>query len=125
MNIKEVVDKALTAESVPSDAATLDISAGLTACADPELLARALQNLVRNAIRHNDKVGKIIITGAKSGGEVAISVADCGTGVPRGGVAENLRRLLPPSIPRARGRPGGVGWASRSLKHALSRATAA
>lgn len=108
VDVKEVVGKALAAESVTAEGATLDIPAGLTACADPELLVRALANLIRNAILHNEKVGKIIITAMKSGGEVTVSVADCGTGVPEGELPKIFDAFYRLDSSRAR-ETGGVG----------------
>ena len=108
VNVKEAVVKALAAESVTGDSATLDIPAGLTACADPELLVRALANLIRNAIRHNENVGKIIITALKSGRDVTIGVADCGTGVPEAELPKIFDAFYRLDASRTRD-TGGVG----------------
>jgi len=115
VDIKDAVEKALAGESVSgasgaiaNEEATLDIPVGLTACADPELLIRALANLIRNAIRHNEKVGKIIITGAKRGDNVTISVADCGTGVPEEELPKIFDAFYRLDASRAR-ETGGVG----------------
>ena len=112
VNIKDAVEKALAGEAAAgtpaSDQATLDIPAGLTACADPELLIRALANLIRNAILHNEKVGKIIITGAKSGDSVTISIADCGTGIPEDELPKIFDAFYRLDVSRTRD-TGGVG----------------
>ena len=115
VDVKEVVGKALAAENVAADGATLDIPAGLTACADAELLTRALANLIRNAILHNDKVGKIIITGLKNGGEVTVSVADCGTGIPEAELPKIFDAFYRLDTSRAR-ETGGVGLGLTILK---------
>lgn len=108
VDVKAVVEKALTLEAVTAEGATLDIPAGLTACADPELLTRALANLIRNAILHNDKCGKIIITAVKNGHEAAISVADCGTGIPEAELPKIFDAFYRLDTSRAR-ETGGVG----------------
>lgn len=108
VDLHEAVGKALAGESVPDGGATLDIPAGLTACADPELLVRALANLVRNAIRHNEQFGKIIITAMKSGANVILSVADCGTGVPEAELPKIFDAFYRLDASRTRD-TGGVG----------------
>ncbi|HWB60582.1 MAG TPA: HAMP domain-containing sensor histidine kinase [Chthoniobacteraceae bacterium] len=108
VNIKEVAEKALAQESAPTESVMVDIPANLTACADPELLTRAVANLVRNAVRHNDKVGKIILTGTRNGGEVTLGVADCGTGVPEAELPKIFDAFYRLDASRAR-ETGGVG----------------
>ncbi len=88
----------------------LDIPAGLDVRADPELLGRALSNLLRNALRHG--AGSGITVRAASTDEqppqVEIIVADRGPGVP----PEELPRIFDAfyRVDSARTREtGGVG----------------
>ncbi len=60
----------------------LEIPAGLAARADPELLVRALGNLLRNAIRHGGEAGPITVRAAAQPDGVTITVSDGGPGVP-------------------------------------------
>ena len=50
--------------------------------ANPELLTRALANLLRNAIQHAATAGPITLQAERRADEIIISVADCGPGVP-------------------------------------------
>jgi PAS domain S-box-containing protein len=52
--------------------------------ADPELLARVLQNLVTNAVAHTAEGGRVELAGREEGGGVVLSVSDNGEGIPAG-----------------------------------------
>jgi len=55
---------------------------GLTVLADEKLLARALGNLVRNALRYAGDAGPITLAAARDGARVSVAVEDHGPGVP-------------------------------------------
>jgi two-component system sensor histidine kinase CpxA len=96
---RERTEGAQVRTAVPDDLAVV---------ADPELLARALANVVRNAVRYAGSAGPIDITARREQDEVIIEVCDSGVGVP----AESLFQLFEPFYrPEAsRGRDsGGVG----------------
>ncbi len=59
---------------------------------DPELLRRAVENLVRNAIRHTAKNTAVEVTLGQQGGRAVVSVRDHGPGVPE----EVLSRIFDP-----------------------------
>jgi two-component system sensor histidine kinase CpxA len=85
-----------------------EIPAGLKAMAEPELLARALANLVRNALRYAGNAGPITMNAAAQDEQVTLSVADSGPGVPE----ETLQRIFDPffRVEASRSRDtGGVG----------------
>lgn len=76
--------------------------------ADPELLARALGNLLSNALRHTPPGGSITVAWAPSGGGVGLTVSDTGEGIP----PEELPYLFSPMhrTDRSRNRrSGGAG----------------
>jgi len=50
--------------------------------ADPELLIRALSNLLRNAIRYGGEAGPIEVSATRRQEDIAITISDCGPGVP-------------------------------------------
>jgi two-component system sensor histidine kinase CpxA len=54
----------------------------LVVLADPELLIRALSNLLRNAIRYGADAGPIQIHATRQEGAITITITDCGPGVP-------------------------------------------
>jgi signal transduction histidine kinase/CheY-like chemotaxis protein len=59
----------------------LDPAAGLVS-ADPDRIEQVISNLVSNAIKFTPTGGRVDVRLAKNGGEVEISVADTGTGIP-------------------------------------------
>jgi two-component system sensor histidine kinase CpxA len=84
------------------------IAEELAALAEPDLLARALANLVRNALRYAGDGGPILITAEAADDGVAISVSDSGPGVPE----EALQKIFDPfyRLEASRSREtGGVG----------------
>jgi signal transduction histidine kinase len=50
--------------------------------ADREQIGRVISNLVSNALRHTDPGGHIHISAVRRDGQVAVSVADTGHGIP-------------------------------------------
>ena len=73
--------------------------------ADPELLRRALLNLLQNAVQHTAPRGKITVSLAREDGRCRITVADDGEGIP----AEHLGRIFERLYRVDKARPGGVG----------------
>jgi len=76
--------------------------------AQPELLERAIANVVRNAVRYAGDAGEIRIAATNGNNQVRIEIADNGTGVPE----ESLEKLFDPfyrvETDRAR-QTGGTG----------------
>ena len=52
------------------------------ACADPKALRRVLSNVIENAIKYTPDGGRIRLSARAEGGEVLVSVADNGRGIP-------------------------------------------
>jgi two-component system sensor histidine kinase CpxA len=84
------------------------VPAGLVALAEPELLGRALANLVRNALRYAGDAGPITVSAERTGGDILLRVTDSGPGVPD----DALSRIFDPfyRVEASRSREtGGVG----------------
>lgn len=86
--VREVMDR----EELSPEDARIDIPASLEVMADPEMLARALGNLIRNARRYAGASGAIEIHGARNREEVILRIGDHGPGV----AAEALPKLFDP-----------------------------
>ncbi|HWF11444.1 MAG TPA: ATP-binding protein [Bryobacteraceae bacterium] len=95
---------------------------------NPELLRRAIENIVRNAIRYSPDSGRVQISLRRAGEWFRVSVRDFGPGVPE----ESLSHIFDPfyRVEKDRGRTsGGVGLglaiARRAveLHHGLMRAS--
>ena len=96
----------------PAGAVQIEIPDGLTVRAEPELLARALGNVIRNALRYAGDAGPVTITASQCEGRVVVTISDHGPGVP----AESLPRLFDaffrPDADRGRDHGGaGLGLA--------------
>ncbi|MCS6945986.1 MAG: HAMP domain-containing histidine kinase, partial [Steroidobacteraceae bacterium] len=85
----------------------LDASEAATVAGDPELLRSAIENVLRNAIRHSPAHSGVDIVARRDGAEVVVAIADRGPGVPD----EWLERIFEPYV-RAPGQTsagGGTG----------------
>ncbi|MEE4186033.1 MAG: HAMP domain-containing sensor histidine kinase, partial [Gammaproteobacteria bacterium] len=87
---------------------SLATAADLLVAGDPELLQRAFENVLRNAIRHAPEDSVIDIEGWHEGNSVCIGIRDRGPGVP----AEQLTRIFEPYVRNTQGSIGsGLGLA--------------
>ena len=87
---------------------TLTATENLHVSGDEELLRRALENVIRNAIRYAPKGTNVEVNACRSGGNVTLSVRDYGPGVPD----ELIERIFDPfvRVDSSRGEStGGVG----------------
>jgi len=83
----------------------LDVTPGLGVEGDRELLFRALENIVRNAVRFSPKGGTVRLQARAAGDEVLVEIADQGPGVP----SNLLERIFEPffRVGKARDRDSG------------------
>ncbi len=72
---------------------------------DRSQIERVITNLVTNAMRATPAGGAITVAAAQRGEEIAISVADTGTGIPR----EYLSRIFEPFVQVSHATGGGAG----------------
>jgi len=94
VSARAVVDKAIARESnsQPDVEIKLDVPEDLRAQAEPELLLRALSNILRNAIRYAGKAGPITIHAAREDGQIVIHFDDSGPGIPE----DSIPRIFDP-----------------------------
>jgi two-component system, OmpR family, sensor histidine kinase CpxA len=90
--LRAIAESAIGRESVANQNIRLEVPAGLSASADPEMLLRALSNLVRNAIRYAGHAGPIRVAANQAGRQVFLVVSDSGPGVPE----PELQRIFDP-----------------------------
>jgi two-component system sensor histidine kinase CpxA len=85
---------------------------------NPELLRRAIENIIRNAIRYSPEAGTVDVRLYHAGTALRVSVRDEGPGVPQ----ESLAHIFDPfyRVEKDRGRTsGGVGLGLAIAKRAV------
>ena len=82
VDVLALARKAAHREGGDDGRVTIAIAEGEHALAEPELLQRAIGNLIRNAIRYAGDAGPIHVTAEARDGELHITVADEGPGIP-------------------------------------------
>ena len=97
--------RVIAREALEKSDIAVNVDAAVSVLADPDLLARAVANVLRNAVRYAGGVGPILITATARGADVLLAIADRGPGVP----PETLHRLFDPFYrpETARTREGG------------------
>jgi two-component system sensor histidine kinase CpxA len=106
--LRALVDLAVRREVSDGEQVEVKIAPDLRVEVEPELLTRALANLLRNAIRYAGMAGPITIAAEPRDGLVALMVSDCGPGIPEA----ELQRIFDPfyRLDASRDREtGGVG----------------
>lgn len=106
--LRDVVDRVVERETGEGDRVELDVAANLAVLAEPDLLARALGNVLRNALRYAGSAGPIRIAAARTDGEVVVTVRDSGPGVPEESLAKLFDPFYRPDVSRTSA-TGGVG----------------
>jgi two-component system phosphate regulon sensor histidine kinase PhoR len=88
----------------------------LTVLADEERVKQVLTNIVHNAIKFTPAGGRVTVRAARAGGEVVVSVADTGPGIP----AKDLPRIFERFYKADRARAGGgTGLGLAIAKHII------
>jgi two-component system, OmpR family, sensor histidine kinase CpxA len=108
VNIANVVRNVIKREAGDAPPFELQIDEALRAWAEPELLTRALANLVRNSMRYAGKAGPIVISAISQGDRITLVVADAGPGVPDSALDHLFDPFFRVEASRSR-ETGGVG----------------
>jgi two-component system sensor histidine kinase CpxA len=106
--LRPLVERAVKREARDGADIRNDVPEDAQAIADPELIVRAVSNLLRNAVHYAGNAGPITISSAASENEIELVVADSGPGVPE----SELPKLFDPfyRVDASRTREtGGVG----------------
>ena len=108
VSLRTLADTAVRHEVSDGTRVEVKIASDLRVEVEPELLTRALSNLLRNAVRYAGTAGPILISAEPRDGQVALIVSDCGPGIPE----VELQRIFDPfyRLDASRDRQtGGVG----------------
>jgi two-component system, OmpR family, sensor histidine kinase CpxA len=108
VSLQGILDTAARRETADGSRIEVNVPADLRAQAEPELLTRAVANLLRNAVRYAGANSPITIAAEQRDGNVMVTVADQGPGIPE----DELQRIFDPfyRLDASRDRQtGGVG----------------
>lgn len=108
VKLAPLVQDVLKREDADPTAFHVEVPAMLAVQADPDMLARALGNLVRNALRYAGGSGPVEIRAVQPNGNVRLSVRDHGPGVPPEAIPRLFDPFYRPDAARTR-ESGGVG----------------
>lgn len=97
---------------------TAIVAPELHVTAEPDLLARALSNLVRNALRYSDATEAVVVSARREGDRVVIAVDDSGPGVPPEAINRLGEPFFRPEAARTR-ELGGVGLGLSIVRSAM------
>lgn len=96
---------------------SVQVDEGLEALADRDQIARALGNLVHNAIKFTQEGGQIRLTAHRTGSDIVIAVADNGAGIVPADQSRVFERFFRGD--RARLRQSGTGLGLAIAKHVV------
>jgi two-component system sensor histidine kinase CpxA len=108
VNLAATARRVLELEAAQGGQVELQIPDRLSVLAQPELLFRALANLVRNAVRYAGQAGAITVSALHRDGAVVVTVADQGPGVPEASLQQVFDPFFRAEPSRSR-ETGGVG----------------
>lgn len=107
VDLAEIVAEVVRREKTDGAEIRVDLLLDVRVSANPDLLIRALANLLRNAIQHT-AAGPITIHAAREGEAIVISVADSGPGVPESELPKIFEAFYRVDASRSRD-TGGAG----------------
>ena len=106
--LPELVAQVVAREAAPGADVRVEVAGGLVVQADPELLARAIGNLLRNALRYAGHAGPVTLRALAEGDHVSVTIADVGPGVPPEALLKLGEPFFRPDAARTR-EEGGTG----------------
>jgi two-component system sensor histidine kinase CpxA len=118
VGLHALAQQVIEREAADAAAIELQLDEALTARANPELLARALGNLIRNALRYAGAAGPIVLQGERHGAHVSLRLSDCGPGVPEDALSKLFDPFYRLETDRARA-TGGTGLGLAIVKSCI------
>ena len=118
VKLLSIVERVLEWEAAGDRGNKIEVSPALMALAEPELLARAMGNVVRNAIRYAEHAGSITIKGWIEGDEAVVAIMDEGPGVPPEALPKLFDAFYRPDLARSRD-TGGAGLGLAIVKSCI------
>jgi two-component system, OmpR family, sensor histidine kinase CpxA len=107
VELAPLVERVIAREDA-STGVTVQIHPAVRVIAEPELLERALANLVRNAVRYAGTTGPVVLSAQSEKNRVIVAIEDEGPGVPPAALERLGDPFFRPESARTR-ETGGVG----------------
>jgi len=108
LSLREVIDRAIERENLSAAAIDSLIPADLRVIAEPDLLCRAISNLLRNAIKYAGDSGPLEAAAERKGADIILTISDNGPGVPEQALPQIFDPFYRIDVSRAR-ETGGTG----------------
>jgi len=108
VSLRDMVARAIARENLPAEYVHSEIAGDLLVKAEPDLLCRALANILRNAVKYAGEAGPIEAIAQRIGADVILTVSDSGPGVPPEALAQIFDPFYRVDVSRAR-ETGGTG----------------
>lgn len=115
-----IVERAVRRETKPEDEMIIQVDPSIRVLADPELLTRAISNIVRNAVKYAAGSGPITIMAETGKNQATIRIRDNGPGVPEKYLDQLFEPFFRPESARDRD-SGGVGLGLAIVKTCIER----
>jgi two-component system, OmpR family, sensor histidine kinase CpxA len=108
VDARAVTERAIRRETGGASGVVVEAAGDFHVLADENLLERALANLIRNAIRHSGDSQIVVTLSREDAGEIVISIADSGPGIPEEFLSRIFDPFFRPDVSRSR-ETGGAG----------------
>jgi two-component system sensor histidine kinase CpxA len=108
VDLREIVDRVVARETSTSDRVEIEMAEDLVVQAEPDLLARAIGNVLRNALRYAGNAGPVVLRATREGSEAVVTLRDSGPGVPEESIPKLFDPFYRPDASRTAD-TGGVG----------------
>jgi two-component system, OmpR family, sensor histidine kinase CpxA len=118
--VQTAIEKAVQREASENQEINISVPDGLTVEAEPELLTRALANLLRNSIRYAGDAGPITVLAEVRNSRVHIILRDQGPGIPETDLHRLFEPFYRPDVSRQR-ETGGFGLGLAIVKTCIEK----
>ena len=112
------IERIVEREKQNGEVVVVEVHEEIVVLGEPELLSRAVGNVLRNAIRYAGKAGPITIQATRANDETVIAISDQGPGVPEASLPRIFDAFYRPDIARTR-ETGGNGLGLAIVKTCL------
>ncbi len=110
--LRQQIERIIEREKQNGEVIFVEVAEETVVVGEPELLSRAIGNVLRNAIRYAGESGPITIQSTRSNDEVVLTISDHGPGVPETSLPRIFDAFYRPDIARTRETGGnGLGLA--------------